>query len=117
MLTTVLLLSSCASKDIHDVKVGMTGAEVTKTMGTPDLKEGLPLENEWWKYGDNQMVGMHNDTVTVVVHDVKKYRETNEQSADPGMQAAEEARKNLSAPSDRRQYIDTAAVDNTLEPK
>lgn len=95
----------------------MTGAEVTKTMGTPDLKEGLPLENEWWKYGDNQMVGMHNDTVTVVVADIKKYKETNDQTADPGMQAAEDARKNLNAPTDTRQYIDTAPVDNTFGPR
>lgn len=95
----------------------MTADEVSKTLGTPDMKEELPQDNEWWKYGENQMVGMHNDTVTIVVEDVKKYRETNSKESDPGMQAAEDARKNLSAPTDNRQYIDTAPVDNTFGPR
>lgn len=113
----VLLLNSCNTGDIHDIKVGMTADEVSKKMGKPDQKEMLPLDNEWWKYGNNQMIGMNSDTVTIVVEDIKKYRETNSESADPGMQAADEARKNLSAPTDNRQYIDTAAVDNTFGPR
>ncbi|MDB5281790.1 MAG: hypothetical protein JWO06_865 [Bacteroidota bacterium] len=64
-------LTACGNKhDISKVKIGMTGKQVEAIMGTPDEKVIKPVNQEWWQYGENQLIVIQTDTVKIVVPDV-----------------------------------------------
>jgi hypothetical protein len=68
-----LFLVSCGHhSDINKVKKGMSDKEVVAIMGEPDKKQPMMMGITWWRYGDNQMVILTDDTVVNVVPDVKE---------------------------------------------
>lgn len=69
-----LALASC-TKDVTKVKIGMKSAEVEQILGKPDDVGEMGKDGLLWKYGENQMVVIQDDTVASVVPDVQKYLE------------------------------------------
>ena len=67
IIATIAVLTACATKDIHDIKEGMSSIEVTKIAGEPTEKVEMPLEIEWWVYEEDKVLLIfENDTVTNV---------------------------------------------------
>lgn len=112
-LAAILLLSSCGSKDLSQVKTGMTASEVESLVGKPDQKIEMPFNNAFWKYGENQMLTMNSDTVAAVILDAKKFAEDMQTNMEAGFKAAEEARENLNNVGNALAAEDTSVVINT----
>jgi outer membrane protein assembly factor BamE (lipoprotein component of BamABCDE complex) len=56
---------ACREKqDFSKIKAGMTGADVVKLMGRPDVRKPM-IETEWWLYLDPEkhVVIIRDDTV------------------------------------------------------
>jgi hypothetical protein len=66
-ILTVTILTACASKDISDVKKGMTSKEVLDIAGEPTEKVSMPLDIEWWIYKEPKvLLILESDTVSKV---------------------------------------------------
>ena len=71
ILFVLLILASCKSKDITDIKHGMKSAEVIKILGEPAEKHDMFIF-DMWLYNDSKeeankhVVVFHQDTVTRV---------------------------------------------------
>ncbi|WP_462319598.1 hypothetical protein [Marinilabilia sp.] len=67
IILAIAMLTACATKDINDVKEGMSSKEVTEIAGEPSEKVSMPLEIEWWIYEEEEVLLIfENDTVSKV---------------------------------------------------
>jgi hypothetical protein len=63
----IVTLTACASKDLSDVKEGMTSKEVLNIAGEPTEKVSMPLDIEWWIYKEQKvLLILDSDTVSKV---------------------------------------------------
>ena len=67
IILAIAMLTACTTKDINDVKEGMSSKEVTEIAGEPSEKVSMPLEIEWWIYEEEEVLLIfENDTVSKV---------------------------------------------------
>ena len=72
IILAIAMLTACATKDINDVKEGMSSKEVTDIAGEPGEKVNMPLDIEWWIYKkENVLLILENDTVSKVTSQKK----------------------------------------------